>query len=120
MIGPRGWPIIGFIPKISSLENGKQVNLYESMWKLSDIFKSNVLGFFIGPNSQPFICVNGPEAVREALHNNDLNGRADTPFIRGRTFGLGIGKLKIIHHVLYDYITDLWCRNWMVERRIVD
>lgn len=61
---------------MTSLENGKRVNFYESMFKLSDIYKSNVLGFFVGPKSQPFICVNGSEAVCEALHNNDLIGRA--------------------------------------------
>ncbi len=33
----------------------------------------SVTGFYLGP-TQPFILVVGPQAVKEALQNNDLNG----------------------------------------------
>ncbi len=33
-----------------------------------------VTGFYLGP-FLPFISVDGKKAVKEALHNNDLNGR---------------------------------------------
>lgn len=55
-----------------------------------------VVGFYIGP-SQPFITVVGPEAVKEALHNDDLNGRPSTSVILARTFGEKLGILISDH-----------------------
>jgi len=44
------------------------------MMRLSSIYDSSVVGFYLGP-SQPFISICGYEAVKEALHNDDFNGR---------------------------------------------
>ena len=44
----------------------------------------------MGPN-QPFISVVGPQAVKEALHNDDLNGRPSNSVILARTFGEKLG-----------------------------
>jgi hypothetical protein len=50
-----------------------------------------VTGFYLGP-TQPFISVFGPEAVKEALQNNDLNGRPSGAILRTRTFGEKLGN----------------------------
>jgi methyl farnesoate epoxidase/farnesoate epoxidase len=56
-----------------------------------------VTGFYIGPKA--FISVVGPEAVREALQNNDLNSRpSGTPLIRSLTFGKELGIIKKYFH----------------------
>ena len=70
-LGPRGLPIVGYIPFIG---NHDPKYPYKAMMKLSSIYDSSVVGFYLGP-SQPFISVCGYEAVKEALHHDDFNGR---------------------------------------------
>ena len=48
-------------------------------------------GFYLGA-TQPFISVVGPQAVKEALHNSDLNGRPTGAILLSRTFGESLGK----------------------------
>lgn len=54
-----------------------------------------VTGFFLGP-VQPFISVVGLKAIREALLNDDLNGKPSTAMILSRTYGEKLGQLKIV------------------------
>jgi len=49
-----------------------------------------VCGFYLGPRT-PFISVCGTKAVREALLNDDINGRPSNWFILSRTFGESLG-----------------------------
>jgi hypothetical protein len=62
------------------------------MQKLAKIH-GPVTGFYLGP-IQPFISVCGYEAVKEALHNEDLNGRPSSGTITERTFGKKLGNTK--------------------------
>lgn len=61
------------------------------MKKMADVF-GPVTGFYMGPNL-PFISVCGPEAVKEALHNDDLNGRPYSAITAARTFGETLGMI---------------------------
>lgn len=54
-----------------------------------------VTGFYVGP-TQSLISVAGQKAVKEALHNDDLNGRPDGTIFRSRTFGQSLGKIIFI------------------------
>jgi methyl farnesoate epoxidase/farnesoate epoxidase len=66
--------------------------IFKAMQKLAKTY-GPVTGFYLGP-TQPFISVVGPEAVKEALHNNDLNGRpSNAILIRTRTFGEKLGRI---------------------------
>ena len=49
-----------------------------------------VSGFYLGPRT-PFISVCGSKAVREALLNDDINGRPSNWFTLNRTFGESLG-----------------------------
>lgn len=77
---------------ITKTSQGKMVYFYQQISNLAEIY-GPVMGFFLGPLSLPVIFVCGPEAVREALTNPDLDGRLDTPLIRSRTAGYGLGNL---------------------------
>lgn len=48
-----------------------------------------VIGLHLGPT--PLIAVNGYEAVKETLLNEDLSGRPDTAARRERTFNKRLG-----------------------------
>jgi hypothetical protein len=63
------------------------------MQKLSKTY-GPVTGFYLGP-IQPFISVVGPQAVKEALHNNDLNGRPTGAILLSRTFGESLGHFHL-------------------------
>jgi len=60
------------------------------MIKLSEIY-GPVVGFYMGP-TQPLISVCGYEAVKEALHNDDLSGRPHLAAARERTYGKDLGS----------------------------
>lgn len=77
--------MVGFIPFVTKLD----AYPFKAMKKLSDIY-GPVVGFFLGPR-QPFISVCGYQAVKEALQNDDLNGRPSTAARRERTFGKSLG-----------------------------
>lgn len=64
--------------------------MYRTMKKLAKTY-GPVSGFYVGPN-QAFISVVGPQAVKEALHNDDLNGRPSNSVILARTFGEKLGS----------------------------
>ncbi|KAG0710129.1 Methyl farnesoate epoxidase [Chionoecetes opilio] len=66
--GPPRLPLLGFLPFLDSHLPHKQ------MWRLSDTY-GPVVGLYFG--TQPAVVVNGWEAVKEALQNDDLNGRPE-------------------------------------------
>lgn len=93
-LGPRGLPLIGYLPFIK--RHDPSGVLYKSLKKLSDIY-GPVVGFYLG--TQPFVSVCGYEAVKEALRHPDLDGRVDTDVIKMRTFGDRLGwSLKCSFH----------------------
>lgn len=70
------------------------------MIKLSQIY-GPVTGYYVGP-SQFFVSVCGYEAVREALNNQDLDGRPDSAARRERNFGKRLGnKLENIQTMYF-------------------
>lgn len=91
--GPVVLPFLGYVPLISRLD---RKYLYRAMRKLSDIY-GPVAGFYAGP-IQPMISVCSYEAVKEVLHNDDLNGRPESAVIQARTFfeRLGINFSPLI------------------------
>lgn len=85
--GPIGLPIVGYVPFMNKHDPSGYT--FKSFAKMSEKYGS-VVGFFLGP-SQPFIAVCGYEAVKEALHNQDLDGRINTNSVKIRTFGERLG-----------------------------
>lgn len=83
--GPRGFPIVGYLPFIP-----KDKPIFKMLQDLAETY-GNILGFYVGP-SKPFISVVGPSAVKEALQNDDLNGRPSGAIIQTRTFGERLGN----------------------------
>ncbi|KAK8744986.1 hypothetical protein OTU49_000388, partial [Cherax quadricarinatus] len=82
--GPSRLPLFGFLPYMDAKNPHKQ------LWKLSSTF-GDVVGLFLG--SQPTVIVNGWEAVKESLLNDDLNGRAENSFIKLRDGGEYLGVM---------------------------
>ena len=78
-------PLLGYTPLMS-----KKEPFFKVMQKLSKTY-GPVTGFYLGP-TQPFISVVGPQAVKEVLHNSDLNGRPTGAILLSRTFGESLGK----------------------------
>lgn len=60
------------------------------MAKMNKIY-GPVVGLFFGP-SQPLIAVCGHEAAKEALLNEDLNGRPTTAVLQARTYDKKLGN----------------------------
>lgn len=89
-IGPKGLPLLGYFPLLPKNEPAHQV-----LQKLAKKY-GPVTGFFVGPG-RPFVSVVGPKAVKEALHNDDLNGRPDGAVLRSRTFGQRLGKIVLLN-----------------------
>jgi methyl farnesoate epoxidase / farnesoate epoxidase len=85
LTGPRGVPLLGYIPFIKKHD---PVYPFRAMIKLSEMY-GPVVGFYMGP-TQPLISVCGHEAVKEALHNDDLNGRPS--LVARRTYGADLGS----------------------------
>lgn len=85
--GPRGVPILGYAPLLE-----KKEPLFKLILNLAKQY-GVVTGFYVGP-TQPFICVVGPQAVKEALHNKDLDGRSCGGILLSRTFGKRLGAKK--------------------------
>ncbi len=73
----------------------KKEPIFKVMQKLAKTY-GPVTGFYLGP-TQPFISVVGPQAVKEALQNNDLNGRPSGAMLKTRTFGERLGKIAIFN-----------------------
>lgn len=70
--GPPRKPILGYASKIHPT---KSHITYEALQKEY----GDVSGIFMG--SEPTVVVSGWEAVTEAMHNKDLNGRPKMPFL---------------------------------------
>nr|QSD59127.1 CYP370A15 [Diaphanosoma celebensis]QST15067.1 CYP370A5 protein [Diaphanosoma celebensis] len=84
--GPRGVPLLGYIPFVKRHD---PVYPFKAMMKLSEMY-GPVVGFYMGPR-QAFISVCGYEAVKEALHNDDIIGRPHLPAQQERTYGKNLG-----------------------------
>ncbi|XP_050712088.1 methyl farnesoate epoxidase-like isoform X4 [Eriocheir sinensis] len=70
--GPPRLPLMGYIPFMDA-------NLpHKKLWRLSSTY-GPVVGLFFG--NRPAVVVNGWEAVKEALMNEDLNGRPESAFV---------------------------------------
>lgn len=80
-------PLAGYFPLLPKNEPA-----YKVLQKLAKTY-GPVTGFFMGP-VQPFISVVGHKAVKEALHNDDLNGRPNGAVIQSRTWGERLGKTE--------------------------
>ena len=80
-------PLLGSLPLLFKLDSKYT---YRAMKKLCNIY-GPVTGFYAGP-FQPIISVCGYEAAKEALHNDDLNGRPESAVILSRTFFERLGN----------------------------
>ncbi|XP_069161652.1 methyl farnesoate epoxidase isoform X1 [Procambarus clarkii] len=89
--GPARLPLLGYLPFMEPKHPHKQ------LWRLSSTY-GPVVGLFFG--NQPTVIVNGWHAVKEALLNDDLNGRPENPFIKLRDGGEYTGVMFTQH--------DLW------------
>ncbi len=85
--GPRGLPLLGYAPFLSSWDPKYP---HKALKKLSDVY-GPVTAIYLGL-SPPIISVCGHEAVKEALFNEDLNGRPQVASTLGRTFWEQLGK----------------------------
>ena len=63
--------------------------IYKAFVKFSKEY-GPVVGLYFGP-FQPFVSVCGYEAVKEALYNEDLNGRANSSVDKMRSYGQRLG-----------------------------
>ncbi|XP_032796985.2 methyl farnesoate epoxidase [Daphnia magna] len=89
--GPRGLPLLGYLPFLSSWDPQYP---HKAMKKISEVY-GPVVGMYFGL-SKPIISVCGHEAVKEALHNEDLDGRPYIPAALGRTFGEHLGLMFVM------------------------
>lgn len=90
-IGPTGLPLVGYIPFVGNQHDSVPPHI--AMEVLCAKYGA-VTGFFLGP-TQPFISVCGYEAVKEALNNEELNGRPNNAARKERTFGKRLGILIV-------------------------
>ena len=86
-------PLVGYMPFLKKHD----AKPYMALLKLSQIY-GTVTGFYMGPSFTVSVC--GYEAVVEALHNEDLNGRPDSAARRERTFGKRLGELFIRYFII--------------------
>nr|QST15064.1 CYP370A2 protein [Diaphanosoma celebensis] len=86
--GPRGLPLVGYLPFLGRWDREYQ---YRAMANLAK-FYGPVTAFYLG-NSYATISVCGPEAVREALLNKDLDGRPVFDSMKARTYGQRLGLM---------------------------
>ncbi|XP_046454340.1 methyl farnesoate epoxidase-like isoform X1 [Daphnia pulex] len=86
--GPRGMPLLGFAPFFPTNKP-----FFSTLQKMAKKY-GPVIGFYLGP-TQPFISVDGKQAAKEALLNNDLNGRPSGTVIISRSFGEKLGLVMV-------------------------
>lgn len=79
--------MLGYLPFLTSWDAKYP---HKAMEKMAKVY-GPVTGLFLGP-SPPVVSVCGHEAVKEALINDDLNGRPISPISLARTFGEQLGK----------------------------
>ncbi|KAI9553139.1 hypothetical protein GHT06_021032 [Daphnia sinensis] len=84
--GPRGLPLVGYLPFYPSWDPQYP---HKGMKKMSDVY-GPVVGTYMGP-TQPIISVCSHEAIKEAMLNDDLNGRPELAIMTARTFGEKLG-----------------------------
>lgn len=86
--------MVGYIPFLKKHD----AKPYMALLKLSQTY-GPVTGFYMGTNLTVAVC--GYEAVKDALNNDDLNGRPDSAARRERTFGKRLGNFI---HVKADHL----------------
>lgn len=84
--GPARLPLLGFLP---SLERHL---VHKQLWRLSNTY-GPVVGLYFG--RKPFVIVNGWDAVKESLANDDLNGRPELPFRKMAMGGEMLGVMFV-------------------------
>ncbi|KAK4014855.1 hypothetical protein OUZ56_027365 [Daphnia magna] len=89
--GPRGLPLVGYLPFFSSWDPQYP---HKAMKKISEVY-GPVVGLYVGP-SRPVISVCSHEAMKEAMLNDDLNGRPDSAVMMARTFGEKLGIMFVM------------------------
>ncbi|XP_027237770.2 methyl farnesoate epoxidase [Penaeus vannamei] len=82
--GPARLPFLGFLPYM------ERHLVHKQLWRLSDTY-GPVVGLYFG--MKPFVIVNGWDAVKESLANDDLNGRPELPL---RKIGMGGEMLGVM------------------------
>ncbi|XP_049870414.1 probable cytochrome P450 304a1 isoform X3 [Pectinophora gossypiella] len=98
--GPPSLPIYGAFPILRAL--GKR-DLAKSCRKLSEIYNTKVLGFFL--SIYPFVVVSGEALIREMLTRDEFDGRTDIFVARLRSYWKRLGI----------FFTDGYF--WFVQRR---
>ncbi|XP_072038505.1 cytochrome P450 2U1-like [Amphiura filiformis] len=86
--GPRGWPILGYLPNIKFSEwcNGYQT--HDVMCKLAEKYGA-VFGLKIG--SKDVLVLNDYESIKEAFHHTNMNDRPENAMIKNiDNLGTGI------------------------------
>lgn len=84
--------MIGYLPFLSLWDEKYP---HKGMEKMARVYGA-VTGMFLGP-SPPIVSVCGHDAVKEALMNDDLNGRPVSQISQARTFGEQLGKYFTLH-----------------------
>ncbi|KAK7085879.1 hypothetical protein SK128_006582 [Halocaridina rubra] len=82
--GPPRYPLVGYAPFL------EKHLVHKHMWRLSSTYGS-VYGIYLGPERT--VIVNGWEACKEALANDDLNGRPINTTLTLRDDGLQKGVM---------------------------
>lgn len=92
-------PLVGYLPFLSSWD---QQYPHRALQKMSEVY-GPVTGFYLGLSTMISVCSH--EAVKEAMLNENLNGRPHSSITLARNFGENLGNLitkkKLILTVSY-------------------
>lgn len=97
-------PLVGFMPYL------ERQFPHKCLWRLSSTY-GTVVGLYFG--TQPTVVVNGWEAVKESLLNDDLNGRPETVVLNLVYNNTQRGKLNVSNLIFRFAIS---CSNLMLIR----
>ncbi|XP_046656380.1 methyl farnesoate epoxidase-like [Daphnia pulicaria] len=88
--GPRGLPLVGYLPFLSSWDPQYP---HRALQKMSKVY-GPVTGFYLGPSTMISVCSH--EAVKEVMLNENLNGRPHSSITLARNFGENLGIMFIM------------------------
>lgn len=88
--GPPSLPIYGAYWIVLATEFN---NLSEAFRKLSEKYKSKIIGMFLGPFKT--IVINDPDMIRDMLYHEDFDGRVDSIVMRLRSYWKKLGKCTV-------------------------
>ena len=86
--GPRGWPILGYLPSIKFSEWWYGFQTHDVMCKLAEKYGA-VFGLKIG--SKDVLVLNDYESIKEAFHHVNMNDRPENAMIKDID-NLGTGR----------------------------